>query len=257
MAETDRFSPLTRFLFGGACVVVVLAGMRAASDLVNAFLLAMVITISVSPLLHWLTKKGMSQKLAATLVILLVFAIVVALLLLVFLSASQLAETFPSYLPRLREFKTDVTAWLATRGIDLTEALNVEPIESEKLVGAAVKAVVSARDAVSGWALMILLVVFMLAEATNYPQKFLEVINSDSDTLARIKKLNNEIRQYMFIMTWSGLLVAIGNVILLYLVGLPFAPLWGALSFFMTYIPAIGFIVSLIPPALLALLQDG
>jgi AI-2 transport protein TqsA len=257
VTESIRFSPLTRFLIGAACAVIVLAGMRAASDLVNAFLLAMVITVSVNPLLRWLTKKGLPQKLAVTLVIVFVLVVVVALLLLVFLSASQLAEAFPSYGPRLQEFKAELIDWLARHGIDLTEPLNVESIEPEKLIRLGVRAVISVRNSVSGWALMILLVVFMLAEAANFPRKALEVVRSDSDTLARIYKLNTEIRQYMLIMTWSGLLLAIGNVILLFLLGVPFAPLWGTLSFFMTYIPTIGFIISLIPPTLLALLQGG
>jgi AI-2 transport protein TqsA len=226
MTASQRFSPLARALIGGACFVIVLAGMRAAADLVNAFLLAMVITVSVSPFLHWLIRRGIPEKLAAAILIILVLAIVVVLLFTVFLSATQLVETFPEYGTRVEELKTDVERWLRARGIDLTETLTVEPLEPRQLVDAAIKALLYARDAVSGWALMILLVVFMLGEAANYPQKVFDAYASDSDALTRMSRLNTEIRQYMFITSWSGLLMAIANAVLLYALGVPFALLW-------------------------------
>jgi AI-2 transport protein TqsA len=95
MAASQRVSPHARALIAGACFVIVLAGMRVAADLVNAFLLAMVITVSVSPFLHWLTRHGIPEKVAATIMIILVLAIVAVLLITVFLSASQLVEMFP------------------------------------------------------------------------------------------------------------------------------------------------------------------
>jgi predicted PurR-regulated permease PerM len=168
-----------------------------------------------------------------------------------------LAETFPAYGTRLGEMKTYMDEWFLRRHIDLSETLNVADLKPERLVGIGVKVVLYARDAVSGWALMILLVVFMLGEATDFPQKLFAAFESESETLTRVSRLNAEIRQHVFIMTWSGFLVAVANAILLILLGIPFAPLWAVLSFFMAYIPAIGFIIALIPPTLLALLKYG
>jgi predicted PurR-regulated permease PerM len=39
--------------------------------------------------------------------------------------------------------------------------------------------------------------------------------------------------------------------------GVDFALLWGVLSFFMSFIPNIGFLISVIPPAFMALVQFG
>ncbi len=54
-----------------------------------------------------------------------------------------------------------------------------------------------------------------------------------------------------------GLLAAVINVILLAIIGIDFALLWGVLSFFMSFIPSVGFFISVIPPAIMALLQFG
>jgi predicted PurR-regulated permease PerM len=43
----------------------------------------------------------------------------------------------------------------------------------------------------------------------------------------------------------------------LWLLAVPFPVLWGLLSFITNYIPNIGFVIGLIPPALLALLDGG
>ena len=44
---------------------------------------------------------------------------------------------------------------------------------------------------------------------------------------------------------------------MLYVIGVDFALLWGVLSYLLSYIPYIGFVLALIPPALLALLEFG
>jgi AI-2 transport protein TqsA len=53
------------------------------------------------------------------------------------------------------------------------------------------------------------------------------------------------------------LIVALVDVAALYWLGVPLPWLWGLLSFITNYIPNIGFVLGLIPPALLALLQGG
>jgi len=45
--------------------------------------------------------------------------------------------------------------------------------------------------------------------------------------------------------------------VLLVALGVPSAVLWGVLSFAMSFIPNIGFMIALIPPALLGLLEGG
>jgi len=54
-----------------------------------------------------------------------------------------------------------------------------------------------------------------------------------------------------------GLIVAALDAGALWLIGIPLPILWGLLSFITNYIPNIGFILGLIPPALLGLLEGG
>jgi AI-2 transport protein TqsA len=54
-----------------------------------------------------------------------------------------------------------------------------------------------------------------------------------------------------------GLIVALVDVAALYWLDVSLPWLWGLLSFITNYIPNIGFVLALVPPALLALLQGG
>ena len=64
-------------------------------------------------------------------------------------------------------------------------------------------------------------------------------------------------RQYLLVTTVFGFIVAVLDSIALALLGIPLAVTWGLLSFITNYIPNIGFILGVIPPALLGLLTGG
>ena len=89
------------------------------------------------------------------------------------------------------------------------------------------------------------------------PRKVASVTDEGDPDVVRMLHLNQDLRQYMGINAGVGLLAAILNVILLAVIGVDFALLWGVLSFFMSFIPSVGFLISVIPPALMALIQFG
>ena len=65
------------------------------------------------------------------------------------------------------------------------------------------------------------------------------------------------VRRYWVVSSVFGLIVAVLDVIALYIIGVPLALVWGILSFLTNYIPNVGFVIGLVPPALLALLAKG
>ena len=64
-------------------------------------------------------------------------------------------------------------------------------------------------------------------------------------------------RQYLLVTTVFGLIVAVLDSAALAIMGIPLAVTWGLLSFITNYIPNVGFIIGVIPPALLGLLTGG
>src|SRR6476660_10182596 len=64
-------------------------------------------------------------------------------------------------------------------------------------------------------------------------------------------------RTYLLVSTIFGLIVAVIDTGFLWWVGVPLPLLWGMLAFITNYIPNVGFIIGVVPPALLGLLQGG
>lgn len=60
MIENTQRSSIIRVLVAGAAFVVIVAGMKAASSIVNPMLLALIIAITCVPLLYWLERKGLA-----------------------------------------------------------------------------------------------------------------------------------------------------------------------------------------------------
>jgi AI-2 transport protein TqsA len=75
--------------------------------------------------------------------------------------------------------------------------------------------------------------------------------------MAKAQEFTSDVRQYMNLLTVVNLLVAVGDTVFLWIIGIDFAVLWGILAFMMGYIPSIGWWISLIPPFLLAWAQYG
>jgi AI-2 transport protein TqsA len=67
----------------------------------------------------------------------------------------------------------------------------------------------------------------------------------------------HSVRLYWVVTTVFGLIVAIMDVVALAIIGVPLAITWGVLAFVTNYIPNVGFLIGLVPPTLIALLDSG
>ena len=104
-------SPSAKALIVLAALVIVLAGIKAANDIMVPFFLSAFIAIACSPLIHWTNQRGVPRALSITLVILL---IVVFGFLLAGLVGQSMAE-FRVNLPEYRAKLSTEFAWLVAQ----------------------------------------------------------------------------------------------------------------------------------------------
>jgi len=64
-------------------------------------------------------------------------------------------------------------------------------------------------------------------------------------------------QRYLIMTALFGSIVAVLDTGALWLLGVPLPLVWGLFSFITNFIPNIGFVIGVIPPALLALLDEG
>ena len=102
-----------------------------------------------------------------------------------------------------------------------------------------------------------LIFAFMLSAALSLPSSARLGLQTDSPLIKQAAALTENVRRYVTLTTSLNLLAGIGNTILLLALGIGPAVLWGLLSWFMGYIPAVGFWVAMLPPLALAFVEHG
>ena len=103
--------------------------------------------------------------------------------------------------------------------------------------------------------LVVTVLFFMALDATGFTAR-LHAIHR-SDLAAALSGFASGTRRYLVVSTIFGLIVAVLDTIALALIGIPLPVVWGLFSFITNYVPNIGFVIGLIPPALLGLLEGG
>lgn len=250
---TPPWRRLLLFLLGAACAVVVLAAMRAAAALLNPVLTAGFLALLLQPVLHRL------RRLRGGAVAVVVVAVILAGLVLVgFVGVSlrQLALELPLYQDELRGLLTSMTRELAARGI------NAPAYVESALTGPAVAGtLLNMSGMVAGGfgslVLTLLTFAFMLGGMWELERRANTRALDYSPLGARFLAFAGTIRGYMAVRSLLGLATAALNYVLLLAVGVDYALLWAVLSFLLSFVPNIGFILSVVPPLLLALLSRG
>jgi len=244
-------------LLAAASLVLVIAGVRAAAPIVSLFLLAMLLTTSVAPVVQWQLRRGFRVNRAILLTVLGVVLSGVLTGFLVAVSGARLARKLPAYESRLADVHDSLASSLSARGIDLPDPRTIEALSPQRLVGYAASVLRALGSAFSDAILILLLVVFIMVEGAENRVKYDKGLLAPDSWWAQFFGTGADVRKYVSITAFTGLLGAVANLILLLVLGVDAAALWAFLSFLLNFIPNFGFILSVVPPALLALLEFG
>ncbi len=254
-------SPFGRLLLLAASAVALLAGMRAASPVIGPVLIALLMSIAWSPGSRWLRQRGWPPTLAALTGILLGVVIIALLGLLLWSSALQLQEKLPEYQDRLSALRDNVTTLLQRLPFDTSGLRTADVLQPGAIVERALQILGGITTTAGTFSLLVLIMAFMMIESVRYPQKLFAAIavQADADgegtTAGHLDRFVHSMRSYIVLNTVFGLVAGVANTLLLWALGVDFALLWGVLSFLLSFLPNIGFLLALAPPALLALLQ--
>jgi predicted PurR-regulated permease PerM len=246
-------------LLGGlAAAVVVVAGLRAASDLVAPTFLALVMTVTAHPIRGWFERHGMPALVGSLAALLAVYAALVALTTSLVVAGAQFAQLIPGYQDDLDTLVTDALTALEDLGVDSEQVDEMAAgIDVGGLVSFARDVLVDLAGVLGDLFFLVTLVLFMVFDAARFA-RHLEALPGTGRTLVQgLSRFARATRTYVLVSTVFGLIVAVFDVLALLWIGVPGVLLWGLLSFVTNYIPNIGFVIGVIPPAVVATLESG
>ncbi|MDF3305668.1 AI-2E family transporter [Rhodococcus sp. T2V] len=260
-AEPDSRWSMPRGLIvilGLAALVVTVAGIQVAAPILAPIFLALMLTVAVHPLPVWLHGKGVPAWLATIAAILVVNGILVVLVLSLALSVAQLATLLPQYADDFTSLIDDAESFLNSNGVNSASAQTLLSQVDYATVFGFVEGILQAMLGVfSNLLFLAALLLFMAVDGSSYGSRMSIVTRMRPDIATALSAFSLGTRKYLVVTTVFGLIVAVIDTGALWALGIPLPILWGLLSFITNYIPNVGFVLGLVPPALLALLQGG
>ena len=253
-----------RFLVAAACIVIVIAGLRAAAALVLPFLIAVFLAVVNVPLMNWLVRQRVPKPLAVLLTILIVASVIGILVALIAQSVNQLTEVIPRYRARVGELGTSLTELGRTLGLPVEawteqlQSVTFAAFGTVDTVGVLIGNTVRTIGAfLSNAFLVFLTVVFILFEAAGFTTKIKLAFGAGQDPFGHLGRISAQIQTYLVAKATVGAATGILIGIWVAIMGLDFPLLWGVVAFMFNFIPTLGSIFAAIPAVLLAVLQLG
>jgi AI-2 transport protein TqsA len=257
MKEALPQSRVLRVLVASACVVVLIAALRAAAPILVPFVLALFVAVASLPLLAWFRRLGVPNGPSVLLIVLLDAALLAALAWIVAVSAAQVTAELPHYKARLDELEVTLLAFLQSNGVAIAALPYADLVQPERLVQLASALLRGLTDVVSAGFLVLLFLVFILAEAAGFGDKLRAAVGARAADFSHLTPIVHEVQAYLALKTAVSLLTGLLVWTAATLLGVDFALFWGLLAFLLNYVPNIGSILAAVPAIGLALLQLG
>jgi AI-2 transport protein TqsA len=245
-------------LLGAAAAVIVVAGVQAVEWLIGPAFMALTIVIAVAPVQGWLRRHGWPGWATTLVVVVLVYAVLVALALGIIISVARLATELPKYASAANGLVTSVIAQLGAVGVGPEQIAQARSsLNLASLAGLFGALLSSVAGLASNLVFLLALLLFLSVEAGGYGDRLASIAADRPEIVSALGHFAWGTRQYLLVTTVFGLIVAVLDSIALAIMGIPLAITWGLLSFITNYIPNVGFIMGVVPPALLGLLIGG
>lgn len=241
-----------------AGMVVIAVGLRATSAIFAPTFFALTLVLAARPVQRWLVQRRVPPVLAATIVLVALYVVLLVLITALGLALVQLYDTVPAYFDEFGSVYTGL--------VDQAERFGVAKADVDSLIGSLefggvvnlIGDVLDSLSAATSQLVLVVMVMFFLAfDSLNAGRRWRLLDDAKPELAEALTHFAVVVRRYWLVSTLFGLVVAVIDVVALLALGVPLALTWGLLAFVTNYIPNVGFVLGLVPPALLALLDSG
>ena len=239
-----------------ACVMVGLALFLIGwlAPVVASMGLGLFLAALAAPLFTWLEERGRSAALALTVTIAVVLGIGLGLVVLALAGAAALTEGVVTYSDQLQSRYPDVADPTVARTVAGALARILPP----GVLSDALKAV--ARILVEvGQSLIFAVIVaaLLLLDGQRLSRLVAGGIGSEGPVFRETPGIARAAVTYFAVRIRINIVTAFGLLVLMLILGIDDALLWAVAAFFLSFVPYLGLVLAMIPPAILAFAESG
>lgn len=256
LATTEHHRGL-RILFGLACTVVLVAGLKAAASLLLPLLSAAFLSVLCIPPMRRLQRLGVPQGWSVAIVVAGATVVVFLVTAVIGNSIIGFQDDLPYYRDRLNGLMLSFFDFLQARGLEVSPAQLTTQLDSGQILELVANTAVALMAAASNLFLVVIIMIFILVEANDLPHKLRRALGNPDADLTEYGRGAEQIYKYLAIKTAVSLATGVVAAIACAAFGVSYPLLWGLLAFLFNYVPNIGSIIAAIPPVLLAVIERG
>ena len=244
-------------IFYAAAGIIVIAGLKAGAHIINPILMAVFFSVIIYHPIDWLKQKGVNSVLSIFIVVLGLVIVIALMGGMVTKSLIHFSENLPLYKKELHEITKSSVTMLNGYGLNISPEVVSENFSAGSIFEYATKLISGVGGVFGQITLMVLVVAFILGETNSFPIKLKAVLKDPDISLVNITIIFKNIRYYLGMKTFTGLIAGTLVAIILFIMKIEYAIIWGILVLLFRYIPNIGSVIAAIPIFLFVLIQDG
>ena len=252
-------SPTLTILLGLAAGAVAISGLREVSGIIAPTFLAMTLIIAVYPV-YKVLRRFLGSIISGLLLIVMLYGILAFLGASIGLAASRFATELarPEYTSTFTGLVRDGRDLLLEQGIEAQEIDEaISNFDLRNLTGLATSLANTITGLTTTMLFLLTVMIFLVMDAGGFKGRLSAIHRHKPDVADALVDFGTRVRKYWIVSTVFGIIVAVIDYFALVWLGVPLAMTFGLLAFVTNYIPNIGFVLGLIPPAFIALLSGG
>lgn len=241
-----------------AGLVIIGVGLKSTANIVAPVFLVLTLVITVAPLRRFLIKHRWPSALASLVSLLAIYFLLIVILGSVVWSIYKLVEKLPDYASAFNRIFQSLLGVANRLGYGQQQ---IQQLASSFQLSSLAAPAQSLLSGITGFGsllvLIVAVVIFMAFDQADIGHRLDLIRGSRPHIATGLQNFGERVRKYWIVTTVFGLIVAVLDTVGLFIIGVPLAFTWGVLAFVTNYIPNIGFVLGVIPPALIALLDGG
>src|SRR5215203_3491621 len=252
---TLRQPSFLRVMLFLATTVVVFVGMRLSAPILNPILFAVILALLFSPIYGWLRRHRIPTPLALIIMLVGLTILFLGLFLILGVSIARFSGDIASYSGKLNVQVgnlQELARSLGLSNVDIRDA-----VKPSSLTGAISTVLSGVADFLSNLFLILLYVLFFLAEGPAMMNRLRTSAGSDHPQVERLTVFGRNVVRQLGLRAIVNLFTAAGVVILLLVLRVDYPLMWGILTFFLSFIPWIGLPLAVAPAVILAFAEHG
>ena len=241
-----------------AGATVVAFGLGAMRGIVTPVFFAFVLTLCVHPIRRWMQARGISRGIATGTTIAAVFGLLIAFAAILIASLAQFSALLPQYAPQVAQLGASIAATLESVGFGPEQAQEVlNGFTPGRIIGFLGGLLGNIASLVGSLVIILTMLILMAVDGSRVPAILTHLTYYRPAVVSAFIGFGTGVRRYMVATTVLGIAQGLFNWLVLVILQVPGALLWGLLSFICSFIPNIGYFIAIVPPLFFGFLTGG